>query len=246
MFAGHQGITKSIFSHGFGCVAVDSDTDPRYDLTDNSILKLIEGWIRGGCISSIWLGTPYATWSRARRGPKNSGWGPLRSSEHIYGFPDLPEPQRAKVRVGNSTMKATARIIRCAVSCGVPVFLENPVSSMLWNSPPINRLSKLRSCRCFVTDFCQHGARWRKRTKVLSWHSQPSPQLEVKCCGRNGVCSLTHKHHIILSGSDPVSKQLWTHLAQPYPARFSHAVASAMIDSAVAREDYVFRCRFGN
>lgn len=246
LFAGHQGITKSIFSHGFGCVAVDSDIDPRYDLTDNSILKLIEGWIRGGCISSIWLGTPYATWSRARRGPKNYAWGPLRSSEHIYGFPDLPEPQRAKVRVGNSTMKATARIIRCAVSCGVPVFLENPVSSMLWNSPPINRLSKLRSCRCFVTDFCQHGARWRKRTKVLSWHSQPSPQLEVKCCGRNGVCSLTHKHHIILSGSDPVSKQLWTHLAQPYPARFSHAAASAMIDSAVAREDYVFRCRFGN
>ncbi len=245
LFAGHEGVSSALHRQGFGCVSFDVESDARLDLTDPAIIQLIEGWIRSGCIRGIWLATPCTTWSRARRGPRGSGWGPLRDNHFIFGFPELSGAQREKVRVGNATMRATARIIRCAVACRVPVFLENPNNSMIWQAPPIKRLIHLRSSKCYITDFCQHGARWRKRTKVFGWFSQESPQLQKVCAGHGGRCSKSGKFHIVLSGSDPVSKQLWTHLAQPYPAKFAEAAAAAMIDASNVIEDYSFRLRFG-
>lgn len=227
-------------------MSADIDIDSRYDLTNPENLRLIEGWIRGGCIRGIWLAAPCTTWSRARRGPKGSGWGPLRNNQHILGFHDLPPDQLAKVRVGNATMRATARIIRCAVACRVPVFLDNASTSMLWHAPQIYKLTKHAHSHSFIIDFCQHGARWRKRTRVHGWFAQPSSMLERKCCGHGGVCSRTGKYHIVLSGADPVSKQLWAHIAQPYPARFAQSAASVLIASANALEDYSLRCRYGN
>lgn len=70
--------------------------------------------------------------------------GPLHDNHVIFGFPELSGAQREKVGIGNATMRATARIVRCAIACRVPVFLENPNSSMIWQAPPIKRLIQRR------------------------------------------------------------------------------------------------------
>ena len=245
LFCGDGGISRKLRGKGFGVVSIDIGIHPFFDLTDPNILRLIEGWIRGGCISGIWLATPCTSWSRASHGPVGSSWGPLRSRDHLFGFPGLCVGDQLKILLGNKTMFATARIIRCCRRVHVPCCFENPAGSMIWKVDPIARLCKGGFSRSNTTDFCQHGAKWRKRTRVQTWFCQPSDLLNKCCQGRHGLCSRTGRHHIILKGQDPVSKQLWTHLAQPYPASFCHAGANLLIDSADAISSFHLSRRFG-
>ena len=83
-------------------------------------------------------------------------------------------------------------------------------------------------------DQCQYGARWRKRTGVLLLHA-PCSTLDCRCSGRGGRCSRSGSYHIPLAGVDPVSKRLWTQLAQPYPRAFARAAAEALRGAALAR-----------
>ena len=70
--------------------------------------------------------------------------GALHDNYFIFSFPELSRAQREKVGIGNDTMRATARIVRCAIACRVPVSLENPNSSMIWQAPPLKRLIQRR------------------------------------------------------------------------------------------------------
>ena len=217
LFCGDGGVGHYLHKHGFPVISIDILNDPRLDLTDSRVLQVINGWIRSGCVFGIWFGTPCTTWSRARHGPVGSSWDPLRDNQHIYGIPGLSSHDQHKIRVGNRTMTCTARLIRLCCRFKVPCFLENPSGSMMWLAPPILRLCHHSESRCCVCDFCQYGARWRKRTRIQTWNAPELPSLNHTCHGHKGICSRTHKHHIVLKGQDPVSKQLWTQIAQPYP-----------------------------
>jgi len=89
--------------------------------------------------------------------------------------------------------------------------------SMLWQGPPTSRLICQQDGICNVHDACQYNAPRRKRTRVacrgFTHHVEPNH----KCTGLKGLCSKTGKHHIVLKGTDPVSKRLWTKVAEPYP-----------------------------
>ena len=61
-----------------------------------------------------------------------------------------------------------------------------------------------------------------------------------------GYVVSTGRYHIVLRGLDPVSKLFWTHLAQPYPAKFSFAAGSAMLHAADNMHSLTLRQRFGN
>ena len=160
------GISKKLRARGYGCVSVDISIDSRFDLCDPELFKIIEGWIRSNCIHGIWLATPCPSWSRARHGPVGSSWGPLRNKSNLFGIPGLCSHDRQKIQLGNSTMRFTARIIQLCHNFGIPCCFENPACSMIWDIPPIRRVCGFDSSRSFVTDFCQHGSRWRKRTRV--------------------------------------------------------------------------------
>jgi hypothetical protein len=208
------------------------DCGAHFDLLSRSVVKLLLGWINSGCIAGVWLATPCTSWSRARHGPPQSGWCTFCSNQHIMGLPNLKPRDVDKIALGNRTMLVAARIIRLCISCHVPCFFENPSSSMIWLAGPIKYLCSRPSHILNLTDFCQHGARWRKRTRISAWNTSPAPKLNMICKGHHGICSRSNKHHIVLTGSDPISKQLWTHIAQPYPAAFATAAADALIDSA--------------
>eukprot|EP00972_Heterocapsa_arctica_P025847 3803493-Heterocapsa_arctica.AAC.1 len=99
---------------------------------------------------------------------------------------------------------------------------------MMWQLPPLMKLAGHAACRPYATDFCQHGAAWRKRTRVMSWHCVRIPRFEQLCAGRGGLCYHTGKHHIILAGSDPVTHKCYTVVTQPYPSKFASACADLL------------------
>ena len=156
----------------------------------------------------------------------------MRDCSHPGGLPQLSSRDAAKVRTGNRLFHVSYRVIELRIRLPAPVFLENPGASIVWLMPRLRRLASLCCSRVFVTDFCQHGARWRKRTRIQGWHCADHPALHVCCRGRSGLCSRTGLRHIVLSGTDPRSKRLWTSIAQPYPGPFCAQGALLLEQSA--------------
>ena len=136
---------------------------PAFDLTLRRVQRTVRGWLRGGLVSVLWLGTPCNSFSRAReRGSK--GPPPLRSNEFPFGLPDLRPHDREKVRVGNLLATFSAGLMNLGRSLGVPCVTENPATSRLWLTPSYSRLLAITSVRSIHTDYCGYGMPWRKRT----------------------------------------------------------------------------------
>lgn len=231
LFAGKGHIGAALRRRGFAALSFEIDLGGLFDSLCPEIQQLIFGWLRSGCIGGIWLGTPCTSWSRARRGPPGSPWGPIRSRAHIYGLPNLSDPDKVKISVGNASMRFSAKIIDTCYKCGVPVVFENPAPSMIFEAPPIRKLLKF-GVRIHV-DMCQFGAKWRKRTALVGWHCEGLHNLSLLCTGKQGNCSYTkvNQPQIVLSGHSKEHKCLWTHVAQEYPLKFAHQAAH-MLSSA--------------
>ena len=246
LFCGHRGISKYLSRWGHGVVSIDTCVNPRLDLCDREVQQVILGWLKSRCVCGVWLATPCTTWSKARHGPVGSSWGPLRTNDHLWGIPGLNSHDKQKIQMGNATMRFTCLVISLCIKFSIPCFLENPHSSLMWLVPRLVRVCGFDCSTKFVTDFCQHGARWRKRTRIQAWFGHDCPDLNKRCCGHKGICSATSKPHIVLTGQDPVTKQLWTHLAQPYPVKFSFAGATALQKAAENMTQFQLRTYFGN
>ena len=232
LFAGTGRLAASWSKQGYGSLAFEIDQGPEFDLTCRTTSNTLKGWIASHAITCVWLGTPCTSWSRARRGPPSSNWCSIRSSEHVLGLPHLRPNDLAAVASGNRTAKASGEILRACIRHQVPCALENPSTSMLWLAPWIEPLRHRPGFRELVVGFCQYGARWRKATRIWTWHCIERPSLCRRCCGRRGVCSTTGQPHIVLTGTDPVSKVLWTRRAQAYPSEFASEFSRVLSDSA--------------
>ena len=182
-------------------------------------MQVISGWIKSRSVECVWIATPCSSWTSARHGPTGSSWCTLRSNEHILGLPQLQTHAKSAVSLGNHFMHLTLRLINLCNSLCIMNFIENPHSSRLWHSPGFKKLLASPLCCTHVHDACQYGARWRKRTRVASHFAGTCAALQLKCQVRHGMCSLSGKPHIVLKGCDPVSKRLWTKIAEPYPPK---------------------------
>ena len=154
----------------------------------------------------------------AVHGTISTGGGP-RNKEYIYGIPGLGEADTHRVSFGDRTMLFTCSIIRVCRALKIPCCPENPSSSYAWSAPPLNKLAQ--QGHQAVSDFCQYGKPWRKRTRVAAWNVEPSLMPCKKCTGR-GTCSRTAKPHIILTGTHPTFHIAMTKYAEPYPISWVH------------------------
>eukprot|EP00973_Karenia_brevis_P092568 12413030-Karenia_brevis.AAC.1 len=89
LYAGVGKVSFHMSKLGFASIALEIENGDHYNVLNPSIKKLIHGWLTSGVVMGAWLGTPCSTWSRARRGPQGSGWGPLRNNAHLFGLPGL-------------------------------------------------------------------------------------------------------------------------------------------------------------
>ena len=244
LFSGSERMSKKLRDLGWGVLSIDILNGEHHNILRPDIFRLLLSWISSGAIAAIWIATPCSSWSAALHGPPGSSWCALRSKHHIYGLPGLDARCRERCRIGNCLMRRTAAVLSRARSLVVPCFVENPVTSMLWQAPPIAKIIETGETLSTTYDACGYGARWRKRTRIISVHAPPRPQLCKLCAGRKGVCSFTGLPHIVLSGVDPSSKRLWTKIAEPYPVRMCSAFAQHISNSVVrlVRNSYEHVC----
>jgi hypothetical protein len=231
-YAGAGSVSHMGSRLGFGVISIDIVNGDHHDLTRPCVQRVLRGWVSSGCVRGAWLGTICSSWSRARRGPPGSAWGPIRSREFIYGLPDLSPADQGRIEVGNRTMLQSADFIRKCIDCRVPCILENSVASLLWSAPPLAKLRTHADYSEVSVDQCAFGAAWRKRTRLGAWGCLLEAFENKLCQGKRGICSFTTKEHIVLRGTSKVHKCLWTSLAQSYPNKFARAAARSLVSSA--------------
>ena len=101
LYAGSGGVSRALRSCGWGCLGFELGNGAPFDLLNPTVRSVVRGWILGGSVAGVFLGTPCSSWSLARRGPPGSHWGPLRSKERPMGLENLSEADLKKVAVGN-------------------------------------------------------------------------------------------------------------------------------------------------
>eukprot|EP00959_Pyramimonas_sp_CCMP1952_P212220 4440781-Pyramimonas_sp.AAC.1 len=147
------------------------------------------------------------------------------------GRADLSQSQRARLEVGNSTFHVTCRLIDACRKVGVPVFLEIPDRSLLWEAPRMLALRRSRDCVEARLDQCQFKAPWKKATRVVAWRSGCLSRLCHRCNASGRICSKSKVPHQELAGRAPGGRH-WTSIAAAYPKPLCLAIARTMIDAA--------------
>jgi hypothetical protein len=216
IFAGKSSWSRSMRRRGIGAIALDTVISNAHDVHRKFFWQIISGWIKNGSVSFVWMGTPCASWSRARH--DLDGGGP-RSARFILGKPGLSDADNYRVKIGNKTMNFSCRVIELCQTLEVPCALENPFTSFIWHAPRLVRAAQ-NNCTDVILDFCQFSQPWRKRTRVKVWNLSCVEAASRLCHGRHGICSASKKPHIVLKGR---SKQgiSWTKIAEPYPPQLT-------------------------
>ena len=171
---------------------------------------------------------PCTSFSTARKWD-DLGPGPLRDMDNLHGFQWLTGTDLAKVRMGNSLLRVSLRLLAKCEERGIPYALENPMSSYAWYMPEVQRFLHKYNPQLVHLDYCQYGEPWRKPTTIMGnfWNLA---SLSKRCKSYKGVCSATPQQHVRLAGVDG-NGVFMTLKAQPYPRAFAALVASLLANA---------------
>ena len=100
----------------------------------------------------------------------------------------------------------------------------NPLSSMAWLMPPIQRFLRTYSPHIIHLDYCQFGEPWRKPTQLLFNYLDLS-SVALQCQPFHSNCSHSKRPHLRLAGRDEKGV-FWTLRAQPYPTELTDKIAA--------------------
>jgi len=228
VFAGTGRITSAICKAGRDCFPIDICIDPSHNLLDIHVEHRILHLLDSGRVDSLWLGMPCTSFSTARKWD-DLGPGPLRDMDNLHGFQWLTGTDLAKVRMGNSLLRVSLRLLAKCEERGIPYALENPMSSYAWYMPEVQRFLHKYNPQLVHLDYCQYGEPWRKPTTIMGnfWNLA---SLSKRCKSYKGVCSATSQQHVRLAGVDS-NGVFMTLKAQPYPRAFAALVASLLANA---------------
>ena len=136
MFSGGGAFSRSFRRaarrHGLPIFEWDIRWGAEHDLLNPRLQSLVRGWVRGGLVRLVWLGTPCTTFTSMQNMRKG---GPLRSRSHPFGVPGLPAHQQAAVTAGNCLLRFSISLLSICRRMGIPCMLENPHGSGIWQNP---------------------------------------------------------------------------------------------------------------
>ena len=223
VFSGVANLSRSLADSGFDVHAWDILDNPHNDILDAGVLELLASQIRDRKFALIWIATPCQTFSAARRGGPD-GPPPLRSNLYPMGLPNLPDNSQKKVCHGNLLLEASIKLLDAAHASETPFVLENPLTSRLWSTPPVESFLQRAPATLSTVHFCQYHVPWKKPTRLLHCQAGALAEILRLCQGKKGICNASGKPHLPLVGRDPTGT-FWTLRAQPYPKRFCQDVA---------------------
>ena len=127
--------------------------------------------------------------------------------------------------MGNALRDVACTLAEAQVDPGGSYILEQPASSIMLYSPPLEKLKTSTSATTATLAVCFDGVPWQKRTSLVS------DREEFSCM--NAECVGCAKHQL-LAGKAPCGRN-WTQVACPYWLQFSRAVAVNLVKSFVRR-----------
>ena len=187
---GSAGLSDALRRLGFHVYPVDHSANRHFpkdkvfvlDVSNSDQLVLLEAMLHHCKPCHVHLGLPCGTCSRAKEKPMPSKLGghmgpqPLRSAEHLRGFPHLTGADKTKVDLANKLYNSAIRILHICMVLGCLVSIENPARSWLWALLAV--LVKDTNDQLFISwfaslestyfDACAHGSLRDKRTKLLA------------------------------------------------------------------------------
>ena len=108
---------------------------------------------------------------------------------HPEGLPNLTAKQRSVCALANRVTANTVKLCEHFCAKGIPWSVENPHNSVLWWTKGFMRIQRVWSegMSTVVFDMCRFGKPYRKRTRLLTWHPDPSRKdflrsLALRCC----------------------------------------------------------------
>jgi hypothetical protein len=223
LFAGKAGITEAVFLAGVpvlppvDIVASDLVRTP-VDLVDAIFWQSLVDILVLGVVFFLHCGTPCNTFTAARKA--DGGPPPLRSPQEPLGLEGLSEQDSCLVFLGNVFLDRTVEACSLVFAFGGDFLIENPLLSLLWQTPQLLQL--VRSARAFnlECDQCVFGTPWMKPTRFVC----SNEQLDVLCVR----CPGGHTHES-LKGKvwDPSLQRMVfkTKQAQVYPLALCATIA---------------------
>ena len=177
LFAGSAGLTfamKHFFRNSFGVDHHVAGAKARVvclDLTKKENQELVTKWATFDLCLWTHFGVPCGTASKARSirmSKHRHGPPPLRSHRYPLGLPTLKGSNLARVRAANILYSFTMSLIKELDTLGKIWTLENPFSSLLWETP--YWVSFRNSAQPFVVelDYCMFGGKRRKHTALAT------------------------------------------------------------------------------
>lgn len=232
LFAGSARISQALKRLGVPIFPVDICLFPSHNVLHSNICKGIFNFLRQQRVKLVWIGMPCTTFSRARQFD-GLGPPPLRTSDAIWGLSDLRPSDCRKLNEGNQLFNFTMKILHLCEQYKIPYVLENPLTSMAWEMPPMMHfMETFRPALCDL-DFCMYGEAWQKPTRLLSNYIDIA-DLSFRCMGSHLRCSRSKRPHRALKGTDS-NGVFWTLRAQPYPwqlaQKFAALAATALSDT---------------
>jgi len=220
LFCGTARWSRAMGRRGYYCIAIDLRFGGEHNLCGRELQRRINGWIQAHWVIAVLAGFPCTSFSRARNMP--GGPPALRTSDFLYGLPDLRPADQAKVDMGNSLLKWVISVARACIVNQVVCILENPWTSWAWKLPSMQRLLNDKRMSLTRSDFCCWGTPWRKSTGFATC-GMPTNGFCRTCRGRK-VCDITGRPHTVLKGTDS-NGTFWTLIAEPYPEKLCRALA---------------------
>ena len=222
LYGGVGNCAKVAGEMNFDTVIIDLDHDASNDLAKSAVHSEVFTFIQqyGDKIRGIGLEPVCATWSRARRAPIGSQYpSAVRSpGEYIWGFPHLVGRELEKTQDGNRMVRNSIKLVRLAISLGIPGYLENPQTSIMFHVPGIKQLLKRGKVFMAVCHMCQYKVPWKKPTTFMIW-GIPKDTVKLHKCTGVGRCTASGKKHLQLSGAGKAG--FLTRAAQAYPLALS-------------------------
>lgn len=143
IFSGTAGLTAHIRRSGFGGIGIDSVVKAsskapilKLNLLTDDGQALLFDMLSQENVFGVHLGPPCGTSSRAREINKHKPGmpQPLRNEAFPDGFTYLRGKDKARVRSANTLYDLTARVARFCSDNGILFSVENPASSLFWNT----------------------------------------------------------------------------------------------------------------
>ena len=187
----------------------DENQDVLSDENQELISELVES---GGAVSCLGAAIFCSSFSRAVRPP-------VRSRSEPGGLSNIFSKMVVKVDLGNRHSLWLARLIETCEKFSVYWWVENPYLSFLWDQPEWISLGSHEASRFMKVDYCMLGARWRKRTRIMT---------NAHLANQSLLCDRKHTH-IRLVGWCRVLKKPWTRVAQAYPRKLSYWIGLALL-----------------